>query len=76
MFAGVVIVFIYTFVQPSYMPKGIVERVALPEFEVKELELQDRLRKAIPGSERDAAREQKIIDGMEWYKPQQKGEDK
>jgi hypothetical protein len=51
----VVFVLTYKLVQPSYLPKGVVERTQLPEFEQSGLVIQDVQRKpALTGVERDA----------------------
>lgn len=55
---------LYSFFQPSYMPKGTVQRAELPPFEQSEAQIQDRALKPQDGSVYDARREQKIKDGL------------
>lgn len=58
------LVIVYSFFQPSYMPKGTVQRTELPAFEQSEAQIQDRALKPQDGSVYDARREQKIKDGL------------
>lgn len=49
-----VFLLVYKTVQPSYLPKGVVQRTQLPEFEQSPLTIQDVQRKpALTGQERD-----------------------
>lgn len=62
---------LYSMVQPSYMPKGKVERTELLPFEHKELEVQDRLLSSTSGQEMDERRNQMIQDGLPFKDPTQ-----
>ena len=52
---------LYFQVQPSYLPKGEIKRSTVPQFEQKQLDVQDITVKPLSGEERDARR-------MEQYK--------
>ncbi len=56
--AGLVVFFLYTSLQPSYLPKGEVERAKLPEFEQSNKEITDRLSKPQSGDEYDRKRQE------------------
>ena len=45
--------FFYYQAQPSYMPKGVVARSSVPEFEDKKLEVKDNLKKPLEAEKRD-----------------------
>lgn len=62
------LVLLYTFVQPSYMPKGEVKRTNLPEFEYHKIEVEDRLSKPKSGQQYDDERNQAIKDGLPFNK--------
>lgn len=65
----VLIVLVYTMAQPSYLPKGQVERTELLPFEQKELVAEDRLLKAPTGDEMDSRRNQMIKEGLPFGDP-------
>ncbi len=54
--AGLVVFFLYTSLQPSYLPKGEVGRTELPEFEKLDKEIKDLLSKPQSGEEYDRKR--------------------
>jgi hypothetical protein len=56
LFVMVVALLLYQKFQPSYGPKGVVQRSDVPAFEYKEIPVADHLRKPLPGEERDAKR--------------------
>lgn len=62
---------LYPMAQPSYMPKGRVERTELIPFEHKELEVQDRLLTPPSGEEMDERRNQMIEEGLPFKDPTQ-----
>lgn len=62
--AAASLTFLYTFFQPSYMPKGTIQRAEIPAFEQSDAQIEDRSLKPQGGSVYDAKREQKIIDGL------------
>lgn len=53
---AIVLAFGYTFVQPSYMPKGKVKPLPVAEFTPSEKKTEDRMRKPVSAEERDAKR--------------------
>ena len=57
---GVVAVALYFQIQPSYMPKGEVKRIELPEFEQSSKEFVDRMSKPKSGEEYDKQRQEEI----------------
>lgn len=62
---AIVFMFLVSFARPSYMPKGVIERMALPDFEVNsELIIQDRNRSPLSGKEYDEILKKKITDGL------------
>lgn len=56
---------IYVKAQPSYMPKGVVERSAIPAFE-RAGSVEDRLSKPVPGAERDQAMKERVQKGLDF----------
>ena len=48
-----VMLLVYTQIQPSYLPKGTVQRQELPAFERSEKPMVDRYLHTTPGSEHD-----------------------
>lgn len=47
---------LYFQVQPSYVPKGKIERTSIPEFEYKKIDVKDSTLKPMSGEERDERR--------------------
>jgi len=39
---------LYMMLQPSYLPKGRIDRIGVPDFEHSDAEMQDRIRKSEP----------------------------
>ena len=60
--------FVYGQFQPSYMPKGTVERTSVPSFDAPKGEIKDNNRKPVPSEERNAEQEQQYRDGLPWSK--------
>lgn len=50
-FAGIVAILTLAAITPSYMPKGVVQRVEVEQFETVEVEMQDKLLKPDTSSE-------------------------
>lgn len=59
-----VFIFLYAKVQPSYMPKGRIQRSAVPEFSAPKGEIQDRNRKAVPSEIRNAEQQEAYRRGL------------
>ena len=57
---------VYNQFQPSYMPKGTVERTSVPSFDAPKGEIKDNNRKPVPSEERNAAQQQQYKDGLPW----------
>lgn len=58
---------VYTVAQPSYVPKGVVERTYLPPMEQsKHSEIRNNLRSPVNGVERDKAMKEKLQDGVKF----------
>lgn len=55
---------IYTAAQPSYLPKGDIQRSAIPEFTPSKAEIVDNLRKPVPSEVRNAEQERKYKEGL------------
>jgi hypothetical protein len=62
--AMLVLMMLYMKVQPSYLPKGTVERSEIPAFEEKEGLVRDSLRKPVSTEERDVKRMEEIKKGL------------
>ena len=58
--------FVYGQFQPSYMPKGTVERTSVPSFDSPKGVIKDNNRKPVPSEVRNAAQEQQYKDGLPW----------
>lgn len=69
--AGVFII-LYNFIQPSYLPKGMVQRSEIPAFEHSDAKIQNRVLQPTSGVEYDARREQQIKDGLPFIKEENK----
>lgn len=54
----VLVMVVYNAALPSYMPKGVVERTAVPEQELVDKPIQDLQPKPMSGEERDARRKE------------------
>lgn len=61
---GGVVLALYMQFQPTYMPKGVVTRPALPAFEESDAKIVDNLLKPKPGELYDAEREAAIKKGL------------
>ena len=57
---------VYAMAQPSYLPKGQIERAELPPPQQSEAVLEDRLRKPDPLSERDQRMKQAVQSGLDF----------
>ena len=67
--ATVILLFLYFKAQPSYLPKGDIQRSAIPEFTVtKTAEIEDRNRKAVPQEDRQAQQESQYREGPVFLK--------
>lgn len=55
---------IYIFAQPSYFPKGEINRSDVPAFEQKEVVLHNRVLSPKRGEDYDGVRESKIKEGL------------
>lgn len=64
LWAAGAILLIYNLIQPSYMPKGTVTRMANPAFEQSNAVIEDRNRKPEDPNERQARQEQSYRDGF------------
>lgn len=60
--------FVYNQFQPSYLPKGTVERTSVPSFDAPKGEIKDNNRKPVPSKERNSEQEQQYKDGLPWSK--------
>jgi hypothetical protein len=60
----VIIGLIYQAALPSHLPKGTVAKLAVPEFEVKEIPIKDLALKPMPGEERDARRKEQYKEAL------------
>jgi len=61
------VLFIYFKAQPSYLPKGQINRTALPAFEAKpDLEIEDRLSKPKDPDQRQAEQDERYRNGLEF----------
>lgn len=63
---GVVLFILYTFLQPSYLPKGTVSISELPAFEPSSAVIEDRNSKPVPLDERDKAIREKVKQGLNY----------
>lgn len=61
---GIVVVALYMQFQPSYSPKGVVTRQALPAFEASDAKIQNHLLMPKSGEEYDAKRQADIEKGL------------
>lgn len=55
---------IYTAAQPSYLPKGDIQRSSVPEFTPSKAEIVDKARKPVPSEVRNAEQERKYKEGL------------
>ena len=62
--ATVAVIFIYKKAQPSYLPKGDIQREPVPEMVYKKYELQDRNRKPDTTEERQERMNDSIKNGL------------
>lgn len=62
--AAIILIYIWSAIQPSYGPKGNIARTAVPEFEQSESEISDRLKKPVPAEDRDKSREEKYKEKL------------
>lgn len=65
-FAGVALLLVYGAVQPSYIPKGEVKRQTLEKFEPSNAVIEDRNRKPVDSTTRNAGQAQAYKDGLPW----------
>lgn len=65
---AVLFLIVYPQIQPSYMPKGIVERKQIPSIEGSKLEIEDRNRKPITSEIRNSAQNDEYKKGLEFIK--------
>ena len=56
-------IWLYTFLLPSYLPKGEIKRSAIPEFTQTTAEIENRARQPVPQEERRAQQEQQYREG-------------
>ena len=59
---------VYAVVQPSYLPKGTVERSPVPAFTPSDAPIEDRNRKPTPIEERDQRMQEAVRKGLD-FKP-------
>lgn len=55
---------LYWKVQPSYLPKGDIQRTEVPTFELNKAEIRDNNRKPVPSEVRNAEQERKYQEGL------------
>lgn len=59
-----VLMIVYMFVQPSYLPKGEVKRSVVPAFESSEKQISDKSLKPKSGQQYDEERNQAVKQGL------------
>ena len=59
---------LYYKAQPSYLPKGDIQRTEVPSFEQSKAEIQDNNRKPVPSEIRNAEQERKYKEGLVFVK--------
>lgn len=59
---------VYAVVQPSYLPKGAVERSPVPAFTPSDAAIEDRNRKPTPIEERDQRMQDAVRNGLDFKK--------
>lgn len=65
--ATILVLLIYFKAQPSYMPKGDIQRSSIPEFTVPaDAEIEDRNRKPVPVEERRQQMREAVQRGLEF----------
>lgn len=57
------VLILYPKIQPSYLPKGTVQRTEVPEFAPSNAEIDDRNRKPVPTEVRQAHQEKAYKEG-------------
>ena len=55
---------LYAQLQPSYAPKGTVQRSTLPDFEAVDAPISDRLSKPMSNDERDERMKKSVTEGL------------
>lgn len=55
--------FLYPKIQPSYLPKGDIQRTTVPGFELSNAQIEDRNRKPVPSEVRQERQEQEYKKG-------------
>lgn len=55
---------LYSAAQPSYFPKGDIQRSAVPEFEPSKAEIKDLARNPVPSEVRNEEQERKYKEGL------------
>ena len=64
MLAGsIIVLWLYTTLQPSYLPKGEIGRSEVPAFAKSTAEIEDRNRRPVPQEERRATQEEQYRTG-------------
>lgn len=66
--ATVVLLAVYLAAQPSYTPKGTVQRSAVPAFSESDATIEDRNSKPVSGEERDRRMKEAVQKGLD-FKP-------
>lgn len=64
--ATVAALFLYFQAQPSYMPKGEIERSAIPAFVESDAQIEDRNSKPVPADERDQRMRDAVKQGLDF----------
>lgn len=64
---GGIVLALYMQFQPSYTPKGVVQRQGVPAFEVSDAKIENRLLSPKSGEEYDAKRQADIEKGLPKY---------
>lgn len=62
----IILLIVYLQVQPSYMPKGKIERSAVPELEQSEATIEDRASKPDSLGERDLRIKEAVQSGLDF----------
>ena len=64
---AIVVVLLYYQFQPSYMPKGEVQRSEIPAFDRSEGAVENRISKPVPVEDRQKARDDAIKQGLPFF---------
>ena len=59
---------VYAVLQPSYLPKGEVQRTSVPTFSASDAQIEDRNSKPVPLDEKERRREEAIRNGLPFTK--------